>query len=57
MNYTKPYLRDASNFSKNNAFNYHPKTTKNSLSKNFVFTSSHMNKMVKKVVKKDEIVP
>lgn len=47
MNYSKPYLKDASNFSKNNAFNYHPKTTKNSLSKNFTFTSAHMNKMVK----------
>jgi hypothetical protein len=55
MNYNKPYLRDSSNLSKNNAFNYHPRTAKHSIGKNFVFASTHMNKMVKKVVRKDEI--
>jgi hypothetical protein len=47
MNYNKGYLRDASNLAKGNAFSYHPKTTKNSLSKNFQFTSANMSKMIK----------
>lgn len=42
------YLKDSSNIDpKNNAFNYHPKTTKNSLSKNFALVSANMSKMAK----------
>jgi len=61
MNYHKPFLTDSTNykhnyhlnFNQNNAFNYQPRTNQNSLSKNFAFSSSHMTKMVKKVLKKD----
>ena len=49
MNYSKPYLSDANNFGKNNAFNYdyQPKTAKNSLSKNFAFPSTYATKVIK----------